>query len=151
MHTQTQAMSPLGHLMGVMENLITVLDAEPELVKTRKMAAHKDLLHRKQRLLADYEHDLKSLRTAPEVVKAMTPDQIATMDKTQTQLELAVARNAKALKIAIESGEQLMDAIIAAIRAETKQLHAYQAPAQQLAGVVSAKAAPAPALFNRNV
>src|SRR5262245_30676277 len=96
--TQPMPVTPATHLMRVMHDLIAVMDAEPELMIGRRIAEHRELLQRKQRLLLDYEHDLKALSLSPGYLKSMSKDLMAQLAEGQKQLEEAVNRNASALK-----------------------------------------------------
>lgn len=143
--------SPIAHLCAVMEELIVVLQTEPELIRLRHAADHKELLIRKQRLLADYEQDMRALVMTPGVTHQLSPDMKAALKTLQTQLEVAVEKNERLLKAAMQATQHLVESVINAIRAETKQQQTYQNPMALLTGAVIAKQTHHPVALNRTI
>src|ERR1700733_13726237 len=56
-------------ITSLMNELIEVLMAEPDLVMTRKFEAHQRLVKRKQKLAMEYRTSVKAMATQPDMMR----------------------------------------------------------------------------------
>ncbi|MBI1273670.1 MAG: hypothetical protein GC131_06270 [Alphaproteobacteria bacterium] len=140
---------PTAHLIETIDALVDVLDAEPALLAKRALEDHKDLLHRKQQLMLDYNADLKALAQTPATFAAL-PDKARTqLTEANSKLSGAVQRNQMALKVALTATERLVQSIIKTVRDEAQPKQSYANLQHQ--GGVAYKASIKPVAFNHTV
>jgi hypothetical protein len=115
-------------VLGLMNELIDVMAAEPELVMGRKFETHKVLLKRKQRLTMDYRASLKSLAAQPDMLKQLPEDTRQALKSAAQRLADTAERNARTLRAAVTAVQRLIQNIIAFVKSEVLTKPGYKNP-----------------------
>jgi flagellar biosynthesis/type III secretory pathway chaperone len=137
--------------VALMEELISLLSAEIEVVTKRKLDEHAALLKRKQRLAIDYRANMKSIAAQPDVVKKMPGEAKDALREMAKRLAAAVDMNARMLRGAVEATKQLVQNVMAMVKQEAMPRNTYKnhAKAHLQLGVYSPKCCPV--ALNREV
>jgi hypothetical protein len=115
-------------MLSLMQELIEVMSAEPELVMTRKFEDHKVLLKRKQRLTMDYRANIKVLSTQPDMLKQLPDDTRQALKIAAQKLAETAERNARTLRSAVTAVQRLIQNIISYVRSEVLTKPGYKNP-----------------------
>ena len=126
--------SILKRMIGLVDELITVMEAEVPLIEGRRRAEHAELLKRKQRLAIDYRASIKSLTANPEFLKQVPEDLRVKAKAAVQRLTEASERNAKILRGAITALQRLIQMIIAIVKDEVLPKVGYANPNKGLIG-----------------
>ena len=115
-------------IISLMNELIDIMAAEPELVMGRKFEAHKLLLKRKQRLAMDYRASIKSIAAQPDMLKQLPEDTRRALKSAAQKLAEAAERNARTLRAAVTAVQRLIQNIIAFVKSEMLVKPGYKNP-----------------------
>ena len=115
-------------IIRLMNELVELMTAEPELVMGRKFDEHKELLKRKQKLTLEYRAVVKSIAAQPDMLKTL-PEDVRRVLKTATQkLNETAERNARTLRSAVTAVQRLIQNIIGHIKTEVLTKPGYKNP-----------------------
>jgi hypothetical protein len=115
-------------VIALMNELVEVMLAEPDLVMGRKFEAHLTLLKRKQKLTLDYRSSVKSLISQPDLLKQLPEDARYALKAAAQRLADAAERNARSLRAAVTAVQRLIQNIIAFIKSEVLTSPIYKNP-----------------------
>ncbi|MGE3623483.1 MAG: hypothetical protein AB7H77_06405 [Bdellovibrionales bacterium] len=115
-------------LIALMNELVEVMSAEPELVMSRKFADHKELLRRKQKLTLEYRASLKSVFAQPDMLKALPEDVRRKLKSAAQKLADTADRNARSLRTAVTTVQRLIQNIVAHVKREALFNPGYKNP-----------------------
>jgi hypothetical protein len=115
-------------IVALMNELIELMLAEPELVMGRKFEAHQMLLRRKQKLTMDYRSSVKSIISQPDFLRQLPEDTRYVLKATAQRLSEVAERNARALRTAVTAVQRLIQNIIAFVKSEVLTTPGYKNP-----------------------
>jgi len=115
-------------LIALMNELVEVMLAEPQLFISRQIDAHKELLKRKQKLAMDYRLSLKSLAEQPEMLKKLPEDTRRALKAAAQRLAEQAESNGRALRAAVTAVQRLIQNIIAFVKSEVLTAPGYKNP-----------------------
>lgn len=128
-------------LLGIVEELTKVMEAETPLIREREYDRQAPLVKRKQELSLDYQAALKTLAENPSLLSGMSVEQKALLKSSGRKLDEVSRENAEAIRLAHIATERLLSVIMNEIR---RDMHAEGGYSQRgmLAAAESAKARP---------
>jgi hypothetical protein len=112
--------------VALMEELVRVLLSEVEIVSKRKIAEHAALLKYKQKLAMDYRANMKSIAAQPDLLKNLSDEAKAALREMAAMLAKAADDNARMLRAAVGATQQLIQNIVAMIKAEILPTQSYK-------------------------
>lgn len=115
-------------IIGLMNDLVDVMVAEPHLFISRKLEEHKQLLKRKQKLAMEYRVSLKSIAAQPDMLKHLPEDTRRVLKATAQKLSDQAEHNARALRAAVTSVQRLIQNIVAFVKSEVLAPPGYKNP-----------------------
>jgi len=115
-------------VIAIMNELVEVMSAEPELVMGRKFEAHNVLLKRKQKLTMDYRSSIKSIASQPDMLKQLPEDTRRALKASAQKLADTAERNARSLRAAVTAVQRLIQNIIAFVKSEVLTTPGYKNP-----------------------
>jgi flagellar biosynthesis/type III secretory pathway chaperone len=120
-------MSAATRLNDTIDQLTRVLDDEVEGVYTRKTDELSKLYHTKSRLLADYTSNVGHLRDLSKTDdRTELPAELrASLREKSARLAQAMMRNTKALRVAHEASQQVVNVIIDAVKRQRQSVPIY--------------------------
>lgn len=119
--TNPEVLSNAGKLITTIEQLAHVLDDEVEGVYTRKTEDMAKLYQQKTHLLADYASIVTTLRKAGDGWDVELPAEMTARIKTKSELlAKAMERNLKALRVAHEASQQVVNIIVEAVKQQRR-------------------------------
>jgi hypothetical protein len=116
-------------LAGLMEEMVRVFSLENEVVSTRRLKEHPDLLKHKQKLAMDYRASMKTIAADPALAKQLTPDAKEALKEMAQKLTEASAKNALILRAAVVATQQLIQNVVSMVKAEVLPTKSYKNPA----------------------
>jgi hypothetical protein len=105
-------------IIGLIDEIIAVMDEEIPLVENRKREEHAELLKRKQRLTLDYRASLKAVVLDPEMLKQIPEEIRARARDAANRLAEASNRNAVAIRAVMTASQRLVQSIIAIVKGD---------------------------------
>lgn len=105
-------------LLRLMGDLVTLLEREIVVVEERLNEELPDLVSRKQRLLVDYQAELKAATQQPEWLAKLPVPQKSRLRQLGETLQDVSARNARVLKAAATATQRLLHGIMTSVRDE---------------------------------
>ncbi|MBP7253965.1 MAG: hypothetical protein KBA75_10850 [Alphaproteobacteria bacterium] len=105
-------------LLRLMGDLVTLLEREIIVVEERLTEELPDLVSRKQRLLVDYQAELKAATQQPEWLAKLPVPQKSRLRQLGETLQDVSARNARVLKAAATATQRLLHGIMTSVREE---------------------------------
>jgi len=121
--------------LALMNELVQVMIAEVDMIMSRKLGEHRELLQRKQRLTMDYRANIKTISAQPDMLKQL-PDSLRAALKTAAQkLADVTERNAKSLRGAVTATQRLIQNIVAIVKQEVLPKSSYHNPADMNAAL----------------
>jgi phosphoglycolate phosphatase-like HAD superfamily hydrolase len=133
---------PAVLMMGLVDDLVQVMQDEIPAMEERQHERHQELIRRKQRLTLDYEANLKNMVAEPELLRNLSPELKEKLKTSGIRLAVATEENAKAIKIASQATQRLIQAIIGAMREEAMPKGAYSNPTAMMGMMVPQKCPP---------
>lgn len=115
-------------LISLMNELIELLSAEPDLVMKRKFEAHQRLVKRKQKLAMDYRTSMRALSAQGEMIRQLPEDARRRLKATAQRLADQAEQNARSLRAAVTAVQRLIQNIIAHIKSEVLANPGYKNP-----------------------
>jgi flagellar biosynthesis/type III secretory pathway chaperone len=126
--TRTKVSPLVTSTIGLLKELIELLEIEPDLVLNRKVEEHKALLKRKQKLVLDYRSSMKALINEPEMLKGLPEEPRKALKALGQKLAEVAERNARALRSAVVATQRLIQNIITIVKDEVLPKGAYKNP-----------------------
>ena len=114
---------------ALMEELVRVLTQEIEVVSKRKLPEHPELLKYKQKLAMDYRANMKSINADPSILKTLSQDAKDALRGIANKLAEVAKKNAQVLNAAVGATQQLIQNIMAMVKAEALPRQSYKNPA----------------------
>lgn len=105
-------------LLRLMGDLVTLLEREIVVVEERLSEELPDLVSRKQRLLVDYQAELKAATQQPEWLAKLPVPQKSRLRLLGETLQEVSSRNARVLKAAATATQRLLHGIMTSVRDE---------------------------------
>ena len=105
-------------LLRLMGDLVSLLEQEITVVEQRLTEELPDIVARKQRLLVDYQSELKAATTNPEWLAKLPAPQKSLLRKMGEALRDVSERNARVLKAAATATQRLLHGIMTTVRDE---------------------------------
>jgi flagellar biosynthesis/type III secretory pathway chaperone len=105
----------LDALMLLTERLVACLEHETALLGQRQSAALAELQREKSRLTLAYETELKQLKENQATLGKIEPARLQSLTESAQRLQLAVAKNERALRAAKAVNERILTAMVDAI------------------------------------
>lgn len=99
----------------LIEKLVTCLDRETAILGQRQVAALGELQREKNRLTLAYETELKQLKDGGANLEKVEPARLQSLTAAAQRLQLAVAKNERALRAAKAVNERILAAMVDAI------------------------------------
>ena len=115
--------------VALMEELVRILTQEIEVVSKRKLPEHPELLKYKQKLAMDYRANMKSIAAEPELLKSLTEEAKEALRAIANKLAEVAKINAQVLNAAVGATQQLIQNIMAMVKAEALPKNSYRNPA----------------------
>jgi len=125
---KAQVPAPINAIIKLMNELIEIMSAEPELVLGRKFEEHQQLLKRKQKLTLEYRATIKSLASQPDIFKQLPEEVRRLLKSTAQKLGETADRNARSLRAAVTAVQRLIQNIISHIKSEVLVKSGYKNP-----------------------
>ncbi|NBX73079.1 MAG: hypothetical protein EBZ69_06970 [Alphaproteobacteria bacterium] len=136
--------------VGVMQELIDLLEREPSLLIPAQQMAHQQLVTRKHHLMNDYDRHLRDMKTMQAELKLLPEHVRQEWGAWQKKLMDAVRKNEIALRAAMKGTKELIQRMVFTIRSETEETQGYNSRQQQLSGEAYRKTS-GPVVVNRQV
>lgn len=114
--------------IALINELVEIMAAEPDLVIKRQLEAHQLLLKRKQKLTMDYRTNMKALIAQPEILKQLPDDRRRALKTACQRLAESVDKNARMLRTAVLATQRLVQNIIALVKSEVLPKSGYTNP-----------------------
>jgi hypothetical protein len=114
--------------LAVMTELAQVLGEEIKLIKKNDVAAVRELLRRKSKLVIKYQSNMKSIAANPDLVKQAPADMRAILRTTGVRLAEVTERNATVLGGAVTGTQRLIHHIIRVVKEEALPKKGYSDP-----------------------
>jgi len=105
----------LDALMLLTEKLVDCLEHETALLGQRQSTALAELQREKNRLTLAYETELKQLKENQASLGKIEPARLQSLTESAQRLQLAVAKNERALRAAKAVNERILTAMVDAI------------------------------------
>lgn len=135
--------------IGMMDELIALMNSEADLVINRKFDLHKDLLKKKQKLTLNYRANMKAIAAQPEILKTMPEDARKMLKATAQGMADAAERNARMLRAAVVATQRLIQNIISIIKSEKLTKPGYKNPQKLYLELGGYSPTCTPVAFNR--
>jgi hypothetical protein len=119
---------PAVALIAIMNDMVELMAAEPDLVLNRKLDEHGKLLKRKQKMALEYRTIIKAISTKPEMLKEIPEDTRRKLKISAQKLAEESDRNSRMLRAAVTASQRLMQNIIAFIKSEVLPHNHYKNP-----------------------
>jgi flagellar biosynthesis/type III secretory pathway chaperone len=105
----------LDALMLLVDRLTVCLERETAMLGRRQGAALAELQREKSRLTQSYEIEIKQLKENPTAFGKIEPARLQALTEAAQRLQLAVAKNERALRAAKAVNERILTAMVDAI------------------------------------
>jgi flagellar biosynthesis/type III secretory pathway chaperone len=102
-------------LASLIEKLVACLDRETAILGQRQVAALGELQREKNRLTLAYETEFRQLKDGQANIEKLDPARLKSLKDAAQRLQLAVARNERALRAAKAVNERILTAMVEAI------------------------------------
>jgi hypothetical protein len=119
---------PVTSLIALMNEMVDVMAAEPDLVLGRKQVEHGELLRKKQKLALEYRSSIKAMSAKPELLKDLPEDMKRKLKVAAQRLNEQADRNGRLLRAAVTATQRLIQNIIAFIKTEVMPAGNYKNP-----------------------
>ncbi|MDD5587010.1 MAG: hypothetical protein PHY92_08685 [Alphaproteobacteria bacterium] len=114
--------------LGVMTELAAVLGDEIKLLKKNDMTAMNELLRRKNKLVIDYQSNMKVIAANPDLIRQASGEMRNRLKAAGNRLAGVTERNAAALKTAVGATQRLIQHVIKAVKDEALPRQSYSDP-----------------------
>ena len=114
-------------LIVITGHLADLLEKENAALRAHQALEVRALLEEKTKLARAYEHGIKSLREAPQILAGADAELRERLRLVGSRLQELMDENAKLLKIAINVGRRVMDAFAEAVKSVDKGAGTYGA------------------------
>ncbi len=115
-------------IIALINELVDIMAAEPELVMGRKFEEHGKLLKRKQKLSTEYRQTVKSVSLQPDMLKQLPEDTRRKLKAAAQKLAEQAELNSRALRTAVTAVQRLIQNIIAFVKSEVLTTPGYKNP-----------------------
>ena len=116
--TDPGAIQLVKGIIGLIDEMVQIMDKEVLLLGERKMKDHAELLKRKQRLAIDYRASLKTIALQPNYLDHVPEELRQAARMAGHKLAAASERNAQVLRAAMVAVERLAKSIIMIVKDE---------------------------------
>jgi len=127
-HTPNTVPPVIVSLLALMNELIELMTAEPDLVMGRQFEAHKELLKLKQKLTLEYRASVRSIAAQPDLLKQLPEDICRKLRIAAQKLADSAERNARMLRAAVTAVQRLIQNIIPIVKGEKLPKSGYKNP-----------------------
>lgn len=118
----------INAVITLMNELVEIMTAEPELVMGRKFEAHQQLLKRKQKLTLEYRTYVKSIAAQPELLKQLPDETCRKLKLAGQRLADSAERNGRMLRAAVTAVQRLVQNIVSIVKSEVLPKAGYKNP-----------------------
>ena len=118
----------VASIITLMNELVEIMLAEPQLFMSRKLDEHKQLLKRKQKLAMEYRIGIKSLSAQPEMLKQLPEDVRRALKAAAQKLADQAESNGRALRGAVTAVQRLIQNIVGYVKKEVLTPPGYKNP-----------------------
>ena len=115
--------------VALMEELARILTQEIDIVSNRRLTEHPELLKYKQKLAMDYRANMKSIAADPQLLKTLSEEAKEALRTVANKLAEVANRNAQVLNATVGATQQMIQNIMAMVKAEAIPKNSYKNPA----------------------